>query len=92
LKCPNYGDLRLQLQKELPSTTSLASLSLQLLLHTKVGIDKALAFIATTGIATRKWHLSRNEIEEEEEDRGERDSSISTTSSALVLFSNTSIS
>ncbi len=53
-----------------------------LLLHTKIGIDKALAFIATTGIATRKWHLSRNEIEEEEEEREREDSSISTTSSA----------
>ena len=80
LRCYNYGDLRKQLQKELPSTSSVASLTMQLLLHTKIGIEKALAFIATTRIATRKWHLSRNEIKEEE--RRRRDSSISTTSSA----------
>jgi len=59
----------------MPSTTRL---SLQLLLHTKIGIDKIVAFLATTGIATRKWHLERNrEEEEEEERRRQRDSSIS---------------
>ena len=34
-------------------------LSLPILLHTKRGIEKTLAFIKETGIATRRWHLER---------------------------------
>ena len=68
----------------MPSTTRL---SLQLLLHTKIGIDKIVAFLATTGIATRKWHLERNreEVEDEEaeeERRRRRDSSTSRPSTS----------
>jgi nitrogenase molybdenum-iron protein alpha/beta subunit len=39
-------------------------LNLNLLLHTKTGIEKTLEFLKETGIATRKWHLQRKEQEE----------------------------
>ena len=39
-------------------------LNLNLLLHTKTGIEKTLDFLKETGIATRKWHLQRKEQEE----------------------------
>ena len=46
-------------------------LSLKLLLHAKIGIEKALGFLKETGIATRSWHLQRKEQEEEEQRRAE---------------------
>ena len=55
-----------------------ALLSLKLLLHTKLGIEKTLGYIEATGIATRKWHLERSKAskeEEEEEERVEEESS-----------------
>jgi hypothetical protein len=56
---------RAKLQDELSGTR----LSLQVLLHTKIGIEKILAFLKETGITTRKWHLNRKQEEEEEWDR-----------------------
>ena len=58
LYCPEYGDLRRALQEQLPCTTTI---TLPLLLHTNIGIEKTLPFLNTTGIATRKWHLERHE-------------------------------
>jgi len=46
-------------------------LSLKLLLHTKLGIEKTLEYIVATGVATRKWHQERSEESEEEEEEGE---------------------
>jgi len=53
-------------------------LSLQLLLNTKIGIEKTLEFLRSTRICTRKWHLERRQEdlepeEEEEEDQGQQD-------------------
>jgi hypothetical protein len=45
-------------------------LSLPLLLHTKIRIEKTLTFLKTTRIVTRKWHLERKR---EEEERAKRD-------------------
>jgi ribonuclease HI len=42
-------------------------LSLPLLLHTKSGTEKTLAFLKKTGIVTRKWHLIRREEDGNEE-------------------------
>ena len=53
---------RARLQDELQGTR----LSLQLLLHTKTGIEKTLGFLKDTRIATRKWHLTRKQEEEAE--------------------------
>ena len=47
-------------------------LSLKLLLHTKLGIEKTLEYIVATGVATRKWHEVRIETGEEEEEEEER--------------------
>jgi hypothetical protein len=50
-------------------------LSLRLLLHTKIGIEKTLGFLKETRLCTRKWHFERgqeeivNEVEEEGEVR-----------------------
>jgi hypothetical protein len=44
-------------------------LSLPLLMHTKIGIEKTLEFLKNTRLSTRKWHLERRqEIEQEEEE------------------------
>ena len=52
-----------------------ARLSLPLLLHTKIGIEKTLEFLQQTRICTRKWHLERmveeGQEEESEEEREE---------------------
>ena len=45
-------------------------LSLQLLLHTKVGTEAMLEFLQETQIATREWHLGRNEELTEDEEGG----------------------
>jgi ribonuclease HI len=43
-------------------------LSLPLLLHTAVGIEKALGFLKSTRICSRVWHLERNNLLNEELD------------------------
>ena len=45
--------------------------SLQLLMHTKIGIEKTLEFLKNTRLCTRKWHLERSQEEEQEEDEEE---------------------
>ena len=57
LSCPILLTARTKLQEELRGTR----LSLQVLLHTKLGIEKTLAFLRETRIVTRKWHLERIE-------------------------------
>ena len=41
-------------------------LSLQLLLHTKTGIEETLEFLKATKIVTRKWHLAKKEEKSKE--------------------------
>jgi hypothetical protein len=62
LSCPELHTARKQLKDDLKGIR----LSLPLLLHTKIGIEKTLVFLKATGIATRKWHLERSREEEEE--------------------------
>lgn len=40
-----------------------ARLSLLLLMHTKIGIEKTLEFLKTTRLCTRKWYLERRQRE-----------------------------
>lgn len=44
------------------------SLSLPILLHTTKGIELTIQFLQTTKMSTRRWHIERNQ---EEEDEGE---------------------
>ena len=55
-------------RKELLKELKVKKVTLSLLLHTKIGIEKTLVFLKDTRIATRKWHLERLEEEEEEEE------------------------
>ena len=51
-----------------------ARLSLPLLMHTKIGIEKTLDFLKNTRLCTRKWHLERSqEAEQEEEEEPEEE-------------------
>jgi ribonuclease HI len=63
LSCKELRVARKKLQDELLGTR----LSLPILLHTKTGIEKTLGFLKETSIATRRWHLARQEEEVEEE-------------------------
>ena len=45
-----------------------ARLSLPVLLHAKTRIEKTLGFLKETSIATKKWHLARQEEEQKEVD------------------------
>ena len=60
LSCKELKVARKKLQDDLSGTR----LSLPVLLHTKAGIEKTLDFLKETSIATRKWHLARQEEEE----------------------------
>jgi hypothetical protein len=53
LSCPLFSLAR----KELVNNLKEKKLTLPLLLHTKKGIAATLAFIESTKMATRKWHL-----------------------------------
>ncbi len=50
-------------------------LSLMLLMHTKIGIEKTLDFLKESRICTRMWYLERRQEEqqEEEEEEGSED-------------------
>ena len=48
-----------------------ARLSLPLLMHTKIGIEKTLDFLKNTRLCTRKWHLERSQETEQEEEEEE---------------------
>ena len=48
-----------------------ARLSLPLLMHTKIGIEKTLDFLKKTRLCTRKWHLERSQEAEQEEEEEE---------------------
>jgi hypothetical protein len=48
-----------------------ARLSLPLLMHTKIGIEKTLDFLKKTRLCTRKWFLERRQEEEQEEQEEE---------------------
>lgn len=65
LSCPETTSARRHLTDKFKG-----EISLQLLLHTKVGTEAMLEFLQETQIATREWHLGRNEelAEEEEEE------------------------
>ena len=70
ITCPELGLARQKLKAQLKTTR----LSLELLLHSKLGIEKTLQFLKETGVGTRKWHLNRwpeegeEEVEEESRD------------------------
>lgn len=68
LTCSKLAAERRSLRTELKGI----ALSLPVLLHTSIGIEKTMAFLKSTGIATRKWHLQRREAEEEEEREASR--------------------
>ena len=68
LSCREYSQERRELALDIG--VHVRELTLSLLLHTEQGIQHALTFIDKTGIATRKWHLTRNEEEEEEAEAG----------------------
>jgi hypothetical protein len=36
-------------------------LSLRLLMHTKIGIEKTLGFLKQTRLCSKKWHLEREQ-------------------------------
>ena len=69
LRCKILAAARSRLRDRLQGTR----LSLRILLHTKVGIEKTLTFLKETGIVTRKWHLERKQEEAtaEVEEEGE---------------------
>jgi ribonuclease HI len=46
-------------RKQLSDKLGTRVLTLPLLLHTKIGIEQLLVFLADTNICTRKWHLQR---------------------------------
>jgi hypothetical protein len=46
-------------------------LSLPLLMHTKIGIEKTLEFLKNTRLCTRKWYLERSQETEQEEEEEE---------------------
>jgi ribonuclease HI len=55
-------------RKELKDQLEINILTLKILMHTKIGIEKTLRFIEKTKIATRGWHLERAAREEEGEE------------------------
>ena len=55
LDCKQYKTHRNTLKESIPHRP----ITLPLLLQTKTGIKATLAFIASTGIGTRKWHLGQ---------------------------------
>lgn len=65
LSCPDLQGARSRLKEALGG----ARLSLALLLHTKIGIEKVLVFLKETSIATRRWFLEKGGggVEGEEE-------------------------
>ena len=67
--CPEGNTAWKKLQKDLKG----APLTLNILLHTNIGIEKTLEFLLATRFATRKWHLERGEGGEEEEVGGEEE-------------------
>jgi len=62
-----YASERLALREELRELP----LSLRLMLNTTIGAKATTKFLAKTGIATLKWHVTRTEEEEEEEEEEE---------------------
>jgi ribonuclease HI len=84
LSCPELSEARIELKRDLP-----AQISLQLLLHTSIGIEKTLAFLARTKIATRAWNLERGRISEEDDgddDDGDDDDDEYTSSNISRLY------
>ena len=63
LSCTEHKVAREKLKSEMHENR----LSLPMLLHTKLGIEKTLGFLKETRMATRRWHLERGEEEEEVE-------------------------
>jgi hypothetical protein len=61
LTCTEYNHARRHFKDRLKG-----DITLQILLHTKVGIEATLAFLQETQISTREWHLRRNEESEGE--------------------------
>ena len=57
LSCSNYKHKRKELIKKMNGN----NLTMRLLLHTKIGIEKVIEFIDSTRISTRGWHLERRE-------------------------------
>jgi hypothetical protein len=65
LSCPETASARRHLTDKFER-----EISLQLLLRTKVGTEAMLEFLQETQMATREWHLGRNEELEEDEEGG----------------------
>jgi hypothetical protein len=64
LQCDTYKDARHDLIKTDPNIEWTA----HSLLHTEEGIKKTLAFVTTTGVATRGWFTRENEATEDNEE------------------------
>ena len=67
LSCTRYKEERQDLKKKIGGLP----FTMKVLLQTSIGIEAVLRFIDSTKISTRKWHLKRNEEEEEEGREGE---------------------
>ena len=71
LSCKETGiaEARAKLRDEMKG----ARLSLPLLMHTKIGIEKTLDFLKNTRLCTRKWQLERRQEEEQEQEQEEEE-------------------
>ena len=67
IECTEYASERLVLREELRELP----LNLRLILNTTINIAATTKFLAKTGIATLKWHVTRVEEEKEEEEEEE---------------------
>ena len=69
LSCKEAGlaKARAKLRDEMKGTR----LSLPLLMHTKIGIEKTLDFLKNTRLYTRKWYLERSQETEQQEEEEE---------------------
>jgi hypothetical protein len=57
-------------QRELRESVG-GRVSLRILLHTKIGVEKTLEFLEKTKVATKKWLQERKEREEREREEAE---------------------
>ena len=71
LSCLFYQEDRQNLLKRIQERVAIRTLTLPLILHTKIGINAILLFLKETSIYTRRQYLQRVEEEEEEEEQVE---------------------
>jgi len=65
LECKAYKKERDFLFKQIKKGIQVRSLTLPLILHTKIGIKNLLVFLKETNICTKSWHLERESRIEE---------------------------